>query len=274
MRGARRMIGGIALGALTLTACGKPPYPAAAVGSAVRDTPSPLPSSPPSVARPALLADQNSPFGPPAVKRLRHVPGVSRIALIGYGQVWVYDQQIPTASVDPVSYRPFTPFDTREPAGVWAALTDGNALVSHAAAARGHLALDTRIPAGRDTVRIAGLATTVPGIDMVVTATTGERLGVPYGNGLVIEVSGDPVRTMARVRAVLGKGATVRRVMAGPDRADPAADGPILPVVTPTAAPVVPPVPPAAPPVPAVTPTPRATPRVSRVPTTPASVAR
>src|SRR6202011_3915923 len=111
---------------------------------------------------------------------------------------------IPTATVDPVTYRLFTPSETQDSAAVWNAVTEGKALVSHTVGVRDHLPLDATVPAGLSTVRIAGLATTVPGVDMVVSAQTGDRIGVPYGNGLVVAVSGDPARAMARIRRVIG----------------------------------------------------------------------
>jgi hypothetical protein len=249
--GRTRVAGGFVWGTLALaalTACGGPPPPSAAVRSSLDETLSPLTSPPvPSSVRPGLLINQPTPFGPSAVKRIRRLPDVNGLALIGYGQVWVYDQQLPTATIDPVSYRPFTPADTRTSDAVWSAIADGKALVGHVAAARAHLALDTTVPAGWSSVRIAGLATTVPGIDMIVGSKVGERIGVPYGNGLVVAISGDPDRMMARIGAILGAGATIRRIVTGPDAPDPAANAPILPAVTPSTPPSPPPAAPVAP---------------------------
>jgi hypothetical protein len=165
---------------------------------------------------------------------------VTRLALIGYGQVRVYGDQIPTATVDPATYRAFTPAGTRGSAAVWKAVTDGKALVSHTVGNRDHLRLDVTVPAGWATVRVAGLATTVPGVDMVVSSTTGERIGVPFGNGLVLAVSGDPERASAKVRAVLGAQPVIRRIAPfGGALGAPA--GPALPAVTPTVPPATPP---------------------------------
>lgn len=230
-----------ALAVIGLPACEKAPAPAAVMPPPGTVTPMPSPSVlPPSgTARPSLLINQDQPFSAHEVERLRHVSGVSRLALIGYGQVWVYDQQIPTATVDPLTYRPFTPADTQNAVPAWNAVTDGKALVSHTVGVRDHLPLDATVPAGWATVRIAGLATTVPGVDMVVSSQTGERIGVPYGNGLVVAVSGSPERTTARIRRIIGSKPTIRRITkpSGPaDSRSISPAGPLLPVMTPAPA--------------------------------------
>jgi hypothetical protein len=253
-RTAGAVVGALAL--LGLTGCGSSATPAA-----VEVSPIPMSAAPtdaPAVpAQPGLLVNQARPFTEAQVRRLRQLSEVTRLALIGYGQVWVYGDQIPTATVDPATYRSFTPAGTREATAVWKAVAEGKALVSHAVGNRDHLPLDVTVPAGWATVRIAGLATTVPGVDMVVSSTTGERIGVPFGNGLIVAVAGDPGRASAKVRAVLGAQPVIRRVAAfGGALGAPA--GPALPAVTPTVPPAVPPVtPPAAPPA-----APRATPPV------------
>jgi hypothetical protein len=240
-----RTAGVVAFGAMALiglTACEKASAPAA-VGRSVGGTP--VPSSPAGrpvgAVRPSLLINQDKPFSANDVERLRHLSGVTQLALIGYGPVWVYDQQIPTATIDPLTYRPFTPLETQNSASVWTAVTEGKALVSHVVGVRDHLPLDATVPAGWSTVRIAGLATTVPGVDMIVSSQTGERIGVPYGNGLVVAVSGDPGRATKRIRHIIGSKPTIRRIAkpsaasAAPGSSGPG--GPLLPVITPSAAP-------------------------------------
>jgi hypothetical protein len=271
-RGSRRArAAGVAvLGALAvigLTACEKTPAPASVGPSPGIVTSTPSPAAPPSsgTAQPSLLINQDGPFSANEVERLRHVSGVSRLALIGYGQVWVYDQQIPTATVDPLTYRPFTPSETRGSAAVWSAVTDGKALVSHTVGVRDHLPLDATVPAGWSSVRIAGLATTVPGVDMVVSSQTGERIGVPYGNGLVVAVSGSAERATARIRRIIGSKPTIRRItkpsITKPSAAAPGPSspgGPLLPLVTPPATtPATTPATPGTTPVPPTSPTAR-----------------
>jgi hypothetical protein len=244
-RTAGAVIGALAL--LGLTGCGGSATPAA-----VELSPIPLATAPTTApqavpAQPGLLINQARPFTESEVGRLRHLSEVTRLALIGYGQVWVYGDQIPTATVDPATYRSFTPAGTRGSTAVWKAIADGKALISHAIGNRYHLPLDVTVPAGRATVRIAGLATTVPGVDMVVSSTTGKRIGVPFGNGLILAVSGDSERASAEVRAVLGAQPVIRRIVPfGGALGAPA--GPALPAVTPALTPAVPPAtPPVAP---------------------------
>jgi hypothetical protein len=231
-----------AMALIGLTACEKASAPAAVDRSPGADTPVPSSSAgrPVGAAQPSLLINQDRPFSAHEVERLSNLDGVTQLALIGYAPVWVYDQQIPTASIDPLTYRPFTPLETRNAASVWTAVTEGKALVSHAVGVRDHLPLDATVPAGWSSVRIAGLATTVPGVDMVVSSQTGERLGVPYGNGLVVAVSGDPGRATKQIRRIIGSKPTIRRITkpsatsAAPGSSGPA--GPLLPAIEPSAA--------------------------------------
>jgi hypothetical protein len=224
-----------------LTACEKASAPAAVGRAPGSGTPAPssregAPSGP---VRPGLLVNQGTPFSAGDVERLRHVAGVTRLALIGYGLVQVYDRQIPTATVDPLTYRQFTPAQTQDAEAVWTAVRQGRALVSHEVGVRDHLPLEATVPAGWGILRIAGLATTVPGVDMIVSSETGEQIGVPYGNGLVIAVSGEPGRAVARIRRVIGAKPVIRRIAkpaATSATSGPSAPaGPLLPAITPSA---------------------------------------
>jgi hypothetical protein len=229
-----------------LTACEKASAPAAVGRAPGSGTPAPSwrAGVPSGAVQPSLLINQDTPFSASGVERLRHANGVTGLALIGYGLVQVYDQQIPTATIDPLTYRPFTPAQTQDSAAVWTAVSQGTALVSHEVGIRDHLPLEATVPAGWATVRIAGLATTVPGVDMIVSSETGERIGVPYGNGLVVAVSGDPARAVRRIRRVIGSKPVIRRIAkpsatsatSGPQ----APAGPLLPIVTPSANPSAP----------------------------------
>lgn len=243
-----RSIGIVALGGsvlIALTACDKAAAPAAVIPPAGTTLPvSPAPDVPPDAVWPSLLINQQEPFAAAKVERVRRLKPVTGMALIGYAPVWIYDQQVPTAAIDPLTYRPFTPDETRRSAAVWSAVTEGEALVSHTVGARDRLPLDASVPAGWASVRISGLATTVPGIDMVVSSKTGSRIGVPYGNGLVLAVSGDPARVVPRIRRVLGPKATIRSIVKAPPVSTTSGasspGGPLLPVITPGATPATP----------------------------------
>jgi hypothetical protein len=241
-RGARMPLTGV-LGLpalLVLAACGSAATRAAVTLAPPQASAQPAAPAPAPVASvPTLLINQNQPFAERDVRRLRGLSGVGRVALIGYGQVWVYGRPVPTAGIDPATYRGFTPVGTRDAVAVWQAVMDGKAVVSHVMGERDHLPLDALVPAGSATIRIAGLATTVPGVDMVVSAMTGQRLGVPFGNGLVVAGSGDPEALSARIRRALGPTPVIRRIAsAGGALGAPAA--PLLPSVTPSVPPATP----------------------------------
>ena len=56
---------------------------------------------------------------------------------------------------------------------------------------------------------------------------------MPFGNGLVVAVTGDPARAAAKVRAALGPTPVIRRI-AGSGGPLGMPSGPLLPSVTPT----------------------------------------
>jgi hypothetical protein len=162
--------------------------------------------------KPAYLVSQDRPFTAAQVRAVRGLKGVSQIALIGYKQLSMYDRLLATAAVDPATFRPFTYPDTADSQPLWTAVRDGAGLISHEAGARDHLPLEASMPVGWGTVRLAGLATTVPGIDLTVSVQKGRSLGVPFGNGIVIAAGADP----RQMRRLLGPAALVRQILDAP----------------------------------------------------------
>jgi hypothetical protein len=223
--------GGVLAIVTVLSACSQPHTVRIArraqATSAAPATPTPAPE----LVRPALLITQDKPFTAAQVAKVRRLRSVTRTLLIGYGQVWLYDQQIPAAAVDPDGYRAFTPADTAGSGPVWAAVGRGDGLISHDTGTRDRLPLQATVPAGWGMLRIAGFATTVPGIDLVVSVPTGQRIGVPFGNGLIVGCTGEAERLAPRVRRVLGAKALVRTIVKS---AKPPAAGPSLPVISPS----------------------------------------
>ncbi|MEO5878001.1 MAG: hypothetical protein ABIQ26_23650 [Streptosporangiaceae bacterium] len=166
--------------------------------------------------RPSFLITQEKPFTTAQVSAVRTTKGVSKVALIGIRQVAMYDRQLATAAVDPLTFRPFTYPGTANSAPLWEAVRRGTGLISHEAGTRDHLPLDATLPVGGGTVRLSGLATTVPGIDLVVSVPTGRTLGVPFGNGMVVGLAGAPRLTLAQLQAKAGPAALVRKIFSAP----------------------------------------------------------
>jgi hypothetical protein len=181
--------------------------------------------------RPALLVTQERPFTAAQVRAVRGLKGVSEIATIGYKQLSMYDRVLATAAVDPATFRRFTYPDTANSQPLWTAVRDGAGLVSHEAGTRDHLPLEASMPVGWGTVRIAGLATTVPGIDLTVSVQKGDSLGVPFGNGIVVAVSGDPRQIRKLLGERFGQAALIRQILDAPT-ATPG--GSILPRLAPS----------------------------------------
>lgn len=184
--------------------------------------------------KPSLLVTQERPFTAAQVQAVRGLKGVSEIASIGYKQLPMYDRTLATAAVDPATFRRFTYPDTADSQPLWAAVRDGAGLISHEAGTRDHLPLEASMPVGWGTVRLAGLATTVPGIDLTISVQKGQSLGVPFGNGIVVAVGGDPRRIRKVLGERLGPAALIRQILDAPTAAS---GGSVLPRLAPPTTP-------------------------------------
>lgn len=74
-------------------------------------------------------------------------------------------------------------------------MTGGDVLIAHAAADQYRLPIGGFLPVATNALRVAGFASTVPGVDMVVSLATGRLLGMTPVNGAVISV--EPLVQMA-----------------------------------------------------------------------------
>ena len=126
------------------------------------------------------------------VRRLVDVAGLEQV---GVGSVMVLGRSVVAAAVDPTSYRRLTDEDTARATAVWEAVARGELATTHALADGLSLPLGGEVSVGAGSAatqeRIGAIATTVPGIDLVVNRVRGRGLGLPSGNGLVVALAHD-----------------------------------------------------------------------------------
>lgn len=185
---------------LATAGCAGPPPAAATQERLTGRTASPgaSPSPSPAVAdlerrvRPDLIVRSAEPLPAVAVRKLRDVAGVRESALFGIGSTTVEEEALTVAAVDPSTYRAFAPEGTAESDPLWQRVAGGEAAVAHPVAERLRLRLGASVPVGEGRrLRLGAFATTVPGMDVVVERTAGERLGVPLDNTMVLHVDRD-----------------------------------------------------------------------------------
>lgn len=170
--------------------------------------------------RPELLVRGGEAIPAEVYRRLRDTPGVSRTTAVGVGPVPVRagrEASVTVAAVDPSAYRAFAPEGTAESDQVWERVAGGEAAMSHAAADRLEVPLGETVALAGARVRVGAFATTVPGVDVVVDRTTGDRLGVPSDNGVVVATASGPEtatvsEVASRLRRILGEHHRVERL--------------------------------------------------------------
>lgn len=129
------------------------------------------------------------------VAQLRRLVGVVSVEPVGVGSVVVMGRSVVAAAVNPSSYRRFTAIDTARATPVWEAVARGDLAATHALALGLALPLGGEVSVGAGSAatqeRIGAIATTVPGIDIVVNRVRGRGLGLPFANGLVVALAHD-----------------------------------------------------------------------------------
>ena len=130
------------------------------------------------------------------------------------GTVRIGTATVRVASVDPATFRRFSPAGTAESTALWQAVAGGQVIASHETAKRLRLALGTPLAlrgARTVTVRLGGLATTgIPGTDLVVGTPLGIELGVTKASAILLTAGkADPTALAAKARKAAGSSGDV-----------------------------------------------------------------
>jgi hypothetical protein len=164
---------------------------------------------------PALLVVSRAVSADDLQRHVRRRPGVTGAEPIGLASLVVMGRTVTAAAVDPDSYRRLADDGTARTEGVWDAVARGDLTVTHGMAEGLRLDLGGTVVPGADAtspqVRVGAIATTVPGIDLVVNRPRGDQLGIPGRNAVVVSL-GEPAAPDAvrrDLQGALGKDATV-----------------------------------------------------------------
>ncbi len=163
---------------------------------------------------PDLIAATPTGITAAQLARIAKLTGVRAVLPIDGGKVTVNGHSADVLGVSPQTFRPWTPPETAAANGVWADLSKGQLVSTHAAASKLHLsagssyqvsaAVDAQLPFGAQT------ALSVPGADVIVDQTRSAQLGLAKNFAVLINAPGvNLVTLMAKVRSVTGAGAKV-----------------------------------------------------------------
>ncbi len=146
--------------------------------------------------------------------KISKLTGVRAVLPIDGGKVTVNGRSADVLGVSPKAFRSWTPPETAATNAVWADLSKGQLVSTHAAASKLHLAagnsyqvsaaVQTQVPFGAPT------ALSIPGADAIVDLARSAQLGLAKNFAVLINAPGvNLVTLMAKVRSVIGTGAKV-----------------------------------------------------------------
>ncbi|MQA80514.1 MAG: M15 family peptidase [Streptosporangiales bacterium] len=142
-----------------------------------------------------------------AIDRVR---GVGTTLTFAAGTTTVNGTKVTVAAVDPSTFRSYAPTGTAESDALWQSVARGELAVMHTRARTLALSLGAQADLGGTSRRVGAFATTLPGIDVVVSDAVGRQLGLRGTTGLVASVGrADPGEVGQRVTRLVGKRADV-----------------------------------------------------------------
>jgi hypothetical protein len=194
-----------------------PPPGVAAPGGSIPESlqvPGPAGAPPRQLFVPDLIAATPTGITLAQLAKISKLTGVRAVLPIDGGKVTVNGRSADVLGVSPQAFRSWTPPETAAANAVWADLSKGQLVSSHAAAGKLHLsaghsyqvsaAVQARVPFGAQT------ALSVPGADAIVNQARSAQLGLAKNFAVLINAPGvNLVPLMAKVRSVIGVGAKV-----------------------------------------------------------------
>lgn len=217
---------GLALPAAALSACGaqahqakqtKPSAGTSGPSSNAPSSPSATVSGRTGVLRSAdLLVFAPTGLSDAVIDRVRRSHGVQAVLPITMSQVSIQDQLLVLASVDPSTYRNFTPMTSADDERIWERVAGGELAVDPTL--RQTLPADDIVRLGASanapTAHIGAWAPQIAdAIHLVGNASWAGKLGMQSHNGLLVSTGiTSPDRVVGPVQAIVGKAVSVQRL--------------------------------------------------------------
>ncbi|TYC08201.1 lytic transglycosylase domain-containing protein [Actinomadura syzygii] len=148
------------------------------------------------------------------IRKVAKLGKVRDVVAVDGGAVQLQGRQVNAFAVDPSSFRSWTPPGTAKRTDLWEALAADHFVVSPAAAEQLRLNRGMRYPVvGRTMPNLTmggSGAFGLPGIDMLVSRTSGGRMGLVPNIALLVNAPGvSPAKVVQAVTKALGPGANV-----------------------------------------------------------------
>jgi hypothetical protein len=150
--------------------------------------------------------------------RIKRLSGVRAVLAIDGAQITVNGARLTVLAASEAALRPWTPPATAASDRVWSAFRAGHLITTGQAASAAHLARGQTYPvAAAVSARIADGGTAllgVAGVDGVVSQAEGRKLGLVKNVAVLVNApAADPTTLVSQVRAALGDGARVIRLV-------------------------------------------------------------
>lgn len=155
--------------------------------------------------RPALMLLAAGGAAAPTTRQVAALRDVAHVERLGLASVRSLGRTMTVAAVDPAGFRAWSDRDTAAADGVWAAVARGEAAVTHAMSGGLGVGLGESLPLDGAAVplRVAAIATTVPGFDVVLNRPRAAALGVPVDNALLVAAA--PGTDLADLLSTVGR---------------------------------------------------------------------
>jgi hypothetical protein len=163
---------------------------------------------------PDLLAVAARPIGAASARRIGRLTRVRDVLVVGGGAVELQGRKVNAFAVDPSRFRSWTPPGTAKKEDLWTALAANRFVVSTSAAQTLGLRAGLDYPIVARTMPMVTMGGSgslgLPGVDMLVSRGTGERIGLVPDLAVMVNAPGGDLGMLSRqLRKILGRGAQV-----------------------------------------------------------------
>src|SRR3954447_561105 len=164
---------------------------------------------------PDMLIFRQHPLSDRMVRRIRHVPGVTRVEQFSLAQVSIEDHAINVAAIDPTTYRNFNPIAAAQFQPEWNRVAGGEMALRQRFRTR--IAKDgfVAMGAGADApeVHVGVYAPQIPQVDAIVNDSWVKTLGMRRGNALLVSTGIRTPRSIRKpIQRIVGDRASVQRL--------------------------------------------------------------
>jgi hypothetical protein len=194
------------------SAAATPAAPGTSAAPTIEDAhtvPAPGPRQPGVLAPADILVTRADTIDKATVRAIKHVPGVTSVAVISLSEATIENRALTVAAVDPATYRSFVPRDSADFQEAWDRLAGGELALKQRLKDRVPLDADGYLKLGGATdapsVHVGAYIQQQPLVDAVVNDTWVKTLGMNPDNALLVRTGKHAPKPMRkRIEKLLG----------------------------------------------------------------------